>query len=232
MASDKELIESWKKSRNYMSYQQLKARHKNMVYHTVNRYAAASVPRAALEAEAWKLFDDAVNNYKGDKNAKFSTYLNYQLRKVDRYTKKYQNIARIPEALAARIGDYDRASETLSVNLGRHPTHHEVANHMEMPVNHVMQLHKSRRGDLFEGKFEEGVEIVKKEQHTDWLLKELRDELNIQEQQVYDHLIGHGKRKTTNKKLLAKKLGMSPGRISQITRKIALKLKPHVNKRY
>jgi len=230
VVSDKELIERWKKKRDYMAYKQLKDRHKRMVYYTVNRYAAASVPRSALEAEGWKLFDDAVNNYKPNAGAKFSTYLNYQLRKLDRYTKKYQNIARIPEALSSKIGDYDRASQTIMKNKGRQPTHSEMSNALNMPVKQVKQLHKSRRGDLYEGKFEHA-DIELNIEKGNWLLRELRDELNPQERQVYDHLIGHKKQKITNKKKLAAKLNMSPGRISQITRSIAVKIKPHLNKR-
>ncbi len=231
MASDAELIQRWKTKRDYMAYQQLKRRHKNMVYKTVHRYSAANVPKQALEAEAWKLFDDAVKNYKPNKGAKFSTYLNYQLRKLDRYTKKYQNVARIPEALASRIGDYDRASQQLTTNLGRQPTHGELADQLEMPVRHVRQLHKSRRGDLYEGKFEAGVDIIETQEKTDWLLKEVRDELTPQERRVYDYLIGYRKKKITNKKELAKKLGMSPGRVSQITRSIAMKIQPHLRRR-
>lgn len=231
MASDKELIESWKKKRDYMAYQQLKRRHKNMVYKMVNRYKAANIPQTALEAKAWTLFDDAVQKYKPTKGAKFSTYLNYQLRKLDRYTKKYQNVARIPEALASKIGDYDRASNKLTKKLNRQPTHGEMANALDMPVKHVKQLHKSRRGDLYEGKFEDTDMIEEMSLKTDWLLRELRDELSPQEKKVYDYLIGHNKKKVTSKKKLARKLGMSPGRVSQITRSIATKIQPHLHKR-
>ncbi len=230
MASDKELIERWHRKKDRMAYKQLKKRHKNMVYYMVNRYKAANVPQQALEAEAWKLFDDAVKNYNPKAGAKFSTYLNYQLRKLDRYTKKYQNVARIPEALASKIGDYDRASQQLTTQLGRQPTHREMSRTMNMPVKHVRQLHKSRRGDLYEGKFEQ-VDIMGPSGKGDWLLKELRDELNPQEKRVYDHLIGYKKRKITNKKKLARKLGLSPGRVSQITRNIALKIDPHLKQR-
>lgn len=226
---DTDLIKRWKKNRDYNAYQQLKRRNKNMVYKKVNTYSASPVPTSALEAEAWKLFDDAVNSYDPKKGAQFSTHLNYQLRKLDRFTKKYQNIARIPENLSSQIGDYDRSVQTLGKQFNRQPTHSEVANHMGIPVKHVKQIHTSRRGDMFEGKSE--FDVNQLSDHSDWLLRELRDELNPQEKMVYDHLIGYKKRKYTNKKLLAQKLGMSAGRLSQITRSISTKIGPQLRKR-
>lgn len=229
MESDKDLIKRWKTKRDYSAYRRLKQRHRGMVFKYVNTYAAAAIPNSALEAEAWKLFDDAVGSYNPNAGAKFSTHLNYQLLKLDRFAKKYQNIARIPENVAAKIGDYDRTVQSLSQTLQRQPTHSEVAKQMRIPVRHVKQIHVSRRGDMFEGKSEFETQDLR--DHSDWLLKELRDELNPQEREVYDHLIGYRKRKMTSKKKLAQKLGISPGRLSQITRSISVKLKPHLHKR-
>lgn len=231
MITDEELISAWRKGRDMEAYRTLKNRHKGMVFQSVNVYSASSVPRASLEAEAWTLFDDAVENFKYDTGAKFSTYLNFQLRKLDRHTKKYQNMARIPEALAGKIGNYERANLELGQQLQRQPTHKELAKHLGMPVKHVQQIHKSLRSDLFEGKFEgQGQENPLQVKQDQWLLEELREELQGQEREVYDYLIGYKKRKITNKKELALKLNMSPGRVSQITGNIAKKLDPHLKK--
>lgn len=225
--TDEDLIRDWKQRRNLMSYKALKNRHSGMVHQMVNRYAASSVPRTSLEAEAWKNFDEAIERFNPDAGAKFSTFLNYQIRKIDRHTKKYQNIARIPEALSAKIGDYDRHFQEQSMALKRQPTQKEMSKILGMPPKHIKQLVESRRSDLWEGKFEGEHEQTIAD---NWLLEELREELNPQEQGVYDHLIGYKKRKITNKKELAAKLGMSPGRISQITRNISDKIGPHLKK--
>lgn len=229
--TDEELIENWKKKKDKASYNKLKNRHKSMVFMFVNRYQSSSVPRSALEAESWTLFDDAVNNYKPNQGAKFSTYLNYQLRKLDRYTKKYQNVARIPEGLAGKIGDYDRAEQEFKIKHDRIPTHKEMSKQLKMPVSHVRRLNRSRRSDFFEGIFEGNPLDPGEKDTADWLLIELREELTPQERRVYDHLIGYNTQQVTSKKDLAKKLGMSPGRISQITRSIAKKIQPHLRKR-
>lgn len=228
--SDEELIVKWKQQNDYTAYRKLKDKNRGMVMQAVNTYRAANIPSSSLEAEAWTLFDDAVNNFKTTEGAKFSTYLNYQLRKLDRHTKKYQNVARIPEALAGKIGDYDRVQQELAQRTGKQPTHQEMAKAMGMSVKHVKQLHTSRRGDIYESWSEEDGGI-NYDERTNWLLVELRDELTEQERKVYDHLIGYNTKMITNKRELAAKLGMSPGRVSQITGDISRKISPHLKKK-
>lgn len=230
--TDEELIKEWKTKRDFRAYSEVKKRNRGMVFKYVNKYRAASVPQAALEAEAWKLFDDAINNFQPGTGAQFSTYLSYQLRKLDRYTKKYQNVARIPESLAGEIGNYDRKFNQHVKKFKAPPTHEQMSKATGMEIGHVERLHRSRRSDLFEGMYEGDVQEGRDLQEaSQWLLIELREELSPQEQRVYDHLIGYNKPKITNKKDLARRLGMSPGRISQITGSIARKIKPHLKKR-
>lgn len=229
--SDEDLLNNWKHKNDYGSYRKLKDRHKGMVMQAVNMYRAANIPTASLEAEAWTLFDDAVNNFKTNKDAKFSTYLNYQLRKMDRHTKKYQNVARIPEALSGKIGEYDRFVGDFAQKNGKQPTYSEIAKGLGMKVKHVKQLNMSRRADVYESR---GVstEGIDQDERINWILVDLREELGPQEQMVYDHLVGHGGVKPiSNKRDLAKKLNMSPGRISQITTDIAKKIQPHLKKK-
>jgi DNA-directed RNA polymerase sigma subunit (sigma70/sigma32) len=228
--SNEELIDRWKKQNDYTAYRKLKEANKGMIMQAVNMYRAASIPTASLEAEAWILFDDAVNGFDNKAGAKFSTYLSYQLRKLDRHTKKYQNIARIPEALSAKIGDYDRSFTHMSQELGRQPTHKEMSKKLGISVKQVKQMNTSRRSDIFESwKPDEGG--ISSEEKTNWVLIEVRDELSPQEREVYDYLIGYKRKQITNKRELATKMGMSPGRISQITGDISRKVAPFIKKR-
>jgi DNA-directed RNA polymerase sigma subunit (sigma70/sigma32) len=225
--TDQELIEAWKLRRDQSSYDELKRRYKNMVYKTVNTYRAAAVPTTALELEAWSLFDNAVNTYDATKGAGFSTHLTFHLRRIDRFTKKYQNVGRIPEAKAAQIGQLDRAIGELQQKIGKPPSHHQVAKHLNWKPVQVQELQNLRRGDLFEGimEFEAGG-VSGVSDRARWILKSFREELNPQEQQVYDYLTGHETKKITNTQQIALKMGVSPGRISQIRGAIARKLKP------
>lgn len=229
---DDELVNQWKKNDHQDAYDELSNRHKGMVYQQTNKYRASPVPQPALESQAWQHFDDAVNTYDPDAGAKFSTHLNYRLRKLDRYNKTYQNVARIPEELSYKIGDFDRSQNDLQNELGRQPTEDELAKRMGEDKGVVNRLRKSRRQDLYQGRFEgEQDDPNSLDPEADSLLRDIREELPEQEQEIYDHLTGYGgKKKFESKTELARKLGMSPGRLSQITRKISQKIKPHMHK--
>lgn len=207
-------------------------RHKGLVEFNIMKYQAASVPRATLEVEAWKLFDDAVKNYQIGSAAKFSTFASIYLYRLDRYTKTHQNVARIPEGLASNIGRYDRASLQLREELGREPTHKELGRAVGLSAKRVATLETSRRRDLFEGGFEGDTEVtLGRTMANKHVLEDVRPLLNQQELLVYDHLIGFGGvKKMEDNNALAAKLGLSAGRVSQIKKSIAEKIGPHVRK--
>lgn len=228
---DDTLIDKWRNKNHQPAYDELQRRHTPMVHQRVNKYNASSVPRQALEAQAWQHFDDAVEKYDPDAGAQFSTHLYNHLRGLDRYNTKHQNIARIPEALSNRIGDVDRASETLEREHGERPSAQQIGQQVGMDPTHVNRLQKARRQDLFEGKYEGEVESDGLDGASEQLLRDIRHEFSGQEQQVYDHLTGFGgKDKYTSKKELARELGLSASRISQITRKIKQKMEPHLQR--
>lgn len=232
MATDKELIKRWRTKRDQAAYDELARRHKNMVYHRSNMYRASPVPQPALEAQAWQHFDDAVNNYDLNSPAKFSTYLSYSVRKVDRYNKSHQNIARMPEELAYKIGDYNTALNNLQIKHNRQPTQAEISKHMGVKKSVVKRLETGLRQDLFQGQFKgEQDDPDAIADNAESLMRDIRHEFTPQEREVYDALTGFGgKKPVTNKSVLARRLGMSPGRLSQITGSIAKKMKPHLHK--
>jgi len=228
---DDELIQEWKQREDQEAYDELQRRHKGMVYQQTNKYQASPVPQPALEAEGWKHFDDAVEGYDPEAGAQFPTYLNYRLRKVDRFNKNYQNIARIPEGTARKIGDYDRARESLEHEHGRQASTDEIAEKAGIDPREAERLEKGRRQDLYEGKYEGEQLHDPAEAKGDQVLKDVRAELSDQEKEVYDHLTGHGDvEKVESKQELAKKLGLSPGRVSQISTGISKKIKPHLHR--
>lgn len=230
-ADDDELIQKWQQEEHQPAYDELRNRHKGMVYQQTNKYQASPVPQDALETQGWIHFDEAVDNYDPNQGAQFPTYLNYRLRKLDRYNKKYQNVGRIPEARAAKIGDYNRAREDLEHELGRQPEAGEIAQKAGIDDNEVQRIEKGQRQDLYEGKYEGEQLHDPAEARGEQVLRDARHELTDQEKEVYDHLMGYGgKEKVESKQELAKKLGMSPGRVSQISGNVARKIKPHLHR--
>ena len=228
---DPELIDRWQAHRDEPAYDELKNRHGNMVYHQANRYRASSVPQPAIEGQAWNLFDQAVDDYDPSKGAKFPTYLNYRLRRLDRFNKKYQNIARIPEQTARKIGDVQTASESLQQSQNKMPSAEDIAQEAGVEPDMVEQIQKLQRKDLYEGQYE-GQQLQEgTDEKANKLLHDIRGELAGQEREVFDRLTGMGgAEKVDSKKELARQIGLSPGRVSQITSEIARKIKPHLHR--
>lgn len=229
--SDDDLVRAWRSRKDAAAYKELRRRHTGLVMYHVNKYAAASVPRAALEAEGWRLFDEGVTAYKPGSAAKFSSFVSYYLMRLDRYTKTNQNVARIPEGLSSQIGKYDRAHSQLVNDLGREPTTQELASATKMAPKRLLALEGVRRRDLFEGGYEGEAEVdAQRAAYNRSLLVDARDLLNPQERTVYDKLIGHNTPQVTDKQRIARELGISPGRVSQISNEIARKIKPHLDR--
>jgi len=229
--SDAELIKSWKSRRDQAAYAELKSRYKLMVLKQANIYRSAPIAFENIVSQAWLLFDDAVNSFNPNMGAGFSTRLGYTLKRLDRYVKTYQNMARIPENQSAQIGTVNRARGELRLQLGREPSDHEVGKKLKLKTKVVTTLRRAQRKDLFEGLFEENpIDMDTRSESIDYVLRNARFELNQQEREVYDRLMGFGgKPKARSRATLAKSLGMSQGRLSQITSSIAKKIKPHLH---
>ena len=231
MKTDEELVADWKSKRDHAAYSELKRRYRLMVLKQANVYRSAPVAFENVVSQGWLLFDDAVNSFDPKKGAGFSTRLGYTLRRLDRYVKTYQNIARIPEGQSAKIGDMNRARASLGLDLGREPTDRELGKKLKLKTKTVTTLRRAQRKDLFEGIFEETpIDLDTRAESVDYVLRNARYELDGQEQQVYDRLLGlNGKPKARSKKSLAKSLGMSQGRLSQITSSISKKIRKHLH---
>ena len=228
--TDDQLIMRWKRSRDQKAYDELKRRHSGLVYQAVNRYAASGVPLPTLEAQGWLSFDDTVNSYNPSSAAKFPTFLVINLKRIDRFVKTNQNMARIPEGLALSIGRYDRAKSKLTEDLGRDPNDKELARASGLTMSRMKQLEVSRRKDLFEGGFEGEGHDQNQETKGEQLLLDIRDMLSGQEREAYEYLTGIGRAKLS-KFETSKRMRISPGRLSQITGNIQRKSQPLINKR-
>ncbi|MFB6374448.1 MAG: sigma-70 family RNA polymerase sigma factor [Bradymonadaceae bacterium] len=223
---DDELVELWRDQDHDDAYQQLKKNNEGIVYNQANRFRASPVPQKAIESQAWQHFDDAVDNYDPDSEAQFSTYLHNRLKSLDRYNKKRQNIARIPEERARKISTYETHRDRLQDELGRQPKPEEIAEQDDdLDPEEVKRIQQENRQDLYEGQYEGTQSFQGKGDKGNQILQDIREDLEPHEQEVYDHLIGHEDTpKLDTKKEVADKLDVSPGRVSQITSGIADKV--------
>ena len=171
----------------------------------------------------------ALRRYDPTKGTMVSSHVHNNLKGLNRFVKKHQNFTRIVETQANRIGDYDRAKEAFSVELGRDPTTLELADRLKMSVNKVTRLEHEKRRDQFaalqtpDNPFESNPfeKVLPAERE---IIQMLPYELTLDEQKVFNHLFGQGGvRKDTKTGSIAKTLGWSDSKVSQLKKSITKK---------
>lgn len=200
----------------------------------VNRHAPPRMYRPAIEAEARALTVKALKKYDPSRGAQITTHVTTNLRGLNRFVKKHQNFTRIVEAQAHKIGELQRTQDSLTEELGRPPTSLEIADRMKIGVKKVERLKLEMRPDIFvipSGGEEGGMDLNPFTEmspvHRE-IVEMLPYELTTEEQQVFSHLFGlNGKKKTSSTGEIARSLGWSDSKVSQVKKKIADKYKAY-----
>ena len=199
----------------------------------VNRQRAPRIYKPAIDAHARTLTVQALRRYDPTYKASVSSHVYNNLKGLNRFVKQHQNFTRIVEQRAAKIGDYDRATETLKGSLGRDPTSHELADHLKMSVRNVERLKLEVRPDIFTHSTAEFGDISPFEDelpvHRE-IVEMLPYELTLDEKRVFDHLFGRGgqkEEKSTN--IIARNLGWSPSKVSQVKKSITKKYRSYMD---
>jgi DNA-directed RNA polymerase specialized sigma subunit len=202
----------------------------------VKEWKPPAIPKSAFEAELTKHVIKAIEGYNPDRGASLNTHVNYRIQKAKRYMVQQQNLARIPEAQAYRIGAIQRAQDELSEQFGRAPTHAEIAGHMmendergrKFTAKQVGTIVKAMRRDIPSSMWESDPEPQQVRREHE-ILPLMRDALTPQEQQVFDHIYGHnGTPVISSTGQLATRLGISQSQVSRIKSSIATKYKQYI----
>jgi len=200
------------------------------VNYTINKYKtkggiSGNIPEPALKAEVQNNLIDAFESYDPSKNVKLNTYATHHLKKTHRYFVTHQNTARIPEPYANRIGQYQTTYSHMQEALRRPPSVHELADELKWPVSHVETMQKSLRQDLSSHMFQ--VDPISLQTSRWGEVKALVPyELSSQEKAVFELLMKEGK--PVSKTEIARKLNISPSRVSKINKKIADKIQRYM----
>lgn len=168
-------------------------------------------------------------DYDPDKSA-MSTYLyNFSLPKVNRYIKKYQNDARIPEGRAQKISTFNNAEDELRTELGREPSDQEMADELAWDVDEVRRMRKSQRGEVNISNVDMIGNLPTKEySELDDVYHYLIYELDHEEQKVFKHLTGYDGAEKKNGKEIAQDMGVSQAKVSKIKNKINEKMRQYI----
>jgi DNA-directed RNA polymerase specialized sigma subunit len=203
-----------------------------LIQKTVNTYQKADVSEPALRAQSENQLIQGLHSYSPGK-ASLSTHLGWQMRGVGRFVEKHQNVARIPGSRIRFVGRFQNAKSELGDELDREPTLTEVAKRSKLTVGQAGKLQKEIRTVRLTGMMtdetgapiggETGDHTVNADRER---LELIYYDLSTPEKQVVDLILGRGVPHpiiSTNE--LAKKLGVSAARVSNIRASVVAKMK-------
>jgi DNA-directed RNA polymerase sigma subunit (sigma70/sigma32) len=174
----------------------------------------------------------AAQSFDPERGVAFNTHVQNRLKKAQRYNSRYQNIGYIPEDQARYIGPLRRAQNELTDNLGREPTHAELATQLGLPVKRVTTLISVIKKDVPSSHYESDPSAFTTTRESDvvrLMQKRPGEYLNPQEVTVFNHVYGvNGARKLTDTTGLASQLGLSQPKVSRLKTSIADKIKKHM----
>lgn len=216
-----ELWQTWKADPNPQTLQPLLKQFEPTFNYAVKSWRAPKVNESAFRAEITSHAIKALENYDPNRGASLVTHVTGRIQKAKRFNTQAQNMAYIPEEKAKYIGKIDAARDQLYDELGREPTHVELAPIVGISAKRVKEIQGLRRADIHSSTFQSDPNGYAGSRDQE-IISLLRPELKGDEQVVYDHVYGqNGKRTVTSTGELAKILGKSPSQISRIKSRIA-----------
>lgn len=225
---DEDLVRRWQKNRDMAALDQLRRDTRALVQSQVNKYRSNAVPQPLLEARADQILVESINSFKFNTGASFRTHLFTNLRHLNRYSVARSNIATIPEARAQKIGVYRRVYERLAAEKHRPPTTSELADELSWPQSQVLDMQRSLRADVMASNVEVPTPMDMNERRRARVMDEIWYELTPDEQRVFAHLIGRGKKKLEKGGDIARATGFSQAKVSQLRTAIAHKIEVHL----
>jgi DNA-directed RNA polymerase specialized sigma subunit len=219
--ADFDLWKAWKEGgENPNEFRPLLHKFRGMIRKRANRWAnQADLPQATVFAEFNKQFLHAAKTYNPNKGAGLGTWVDNNLRKAQRWVATYQDPTRVQEQRYYKIGEFQGAVSHLDDVKGREPSTRELAEHLGWTEKEVGRMQSELRGSLFSSGFEYDPTTILPSREAE-VLRFVRYQLGNEELQVYDYTTGAFGKPQLKPGEIAKKLKMSPSKVSRIRNKI------------
>lgn len=181
-----------------------------------------NLPEAYIDAMVKKHVLHALNTWDPAK-AQMNTHILNRMHKVKREVSQYQNPGRLAEASHWKVPAAQNVQANLTEELGRDPTREELAHALGTSTEEAHRLRAGTRRDLsaIEG---QNRWVTPEADQQSALLRDFAQELPPLEQQVLYMVFGLEGHPELQAKDIASKLGLTPGRVSQIRRELADKV--------
>lgn len=193
----------------------------------LRRYAGGDDP--LLYAKARRLAFDSLAGYDPQRGG-LEPHLYSQLQGLRRISQRQNRVLGVPERVAIDRGHVERMSTELEHELGRHPSDQELMDRAGFSAKRLARI-RQYVPPIAEGTLESANQQVFGEvspvggaSRADLWKQIVYDDLDPHHQSVMEHTLGMNGRKPLDNASLAKKLGRSPGAISQAKQRIQTKL--------
>jgi len=218
---DLDLWKEWRKTRSPAVLQQLLEGLKPLLNREISKWDS-TVPRAALESKARLLAVDALENYDPNRGAAVGTHVASRIRKISRSVYPYQNVARLPENQQLLYNTFQVAQNKLIDDLGRDPTHEELADALSWTPKKVGDFQNAfGRRELVES---EGA-LMGDDGEPDSVVDFYYHGLSPEDKLLFEDVTGYGKGIRLTNAGLRRKYKLSQGQLSYRKRKFIDQLK-------
>ena len=149
--------------------------------------------------------------------SRIRTHLHTQLQGLKRYNAKQRQILKVPERIMLDRRNMDSMRQELEDELGREPTDDELARRTGFSRRRLKRIRSYEPGantGLLSAVSENGFDPAVQSDSDVWL-QTIYDDLSPMDQKVFEWTLGWNGHRSLSNQEIARKLGRSPGAISQ-----------------
>jgi RNA polymerase primary sigma factor len=229
-----ESFNNWKKNQTPESNDMMLQKIQPIIEAALKSYVGQDVP-PSVRLHANRMALEALNTY-DPAQAKLKTHLMSHLQGLRRVYAKSNQILNVPERVQIDSYHLNQAMNELTDKLGREPTDQELSDHTGMSLKRIETIRSFKPGisegaateAMFSGDDEyvndPAVNIPGTSDSGDAWRRFVYDGLDPRSQMVMEHTFGMNGKEVLDNEALARKLGISPARVSQIRAEIQKKL--------
>lgn len=186
-------------------------------------------PKPLLRARAKAYAVRAVKTYNPMSGARLQSWVVTQMQPLSRYSKNLQPV-HVSDDLYRQSSDLHRMAQDYEFEYGHEPSDEELADYSGVSVKKIRKFKEARPAVSSESQFLEAgsndaagtlLPAVQTVNHTSTAAEMVYNELSVRDKMIYDHKTGqHGKSELPAIEI-AKRLGVSPAYVSQVSARIA-----------
>lgn len=239
-AEQDEPFSTWEKNRTPENLLRVVDHHQNTIDQAVKAIVG---PNASplVQRRAQLMAAEAVQNYDPKRKVPLKHYIQSQLSSLRRYHAQLVDVVPMPERLRREGALLQRATEELWAKLDREPTADELADHTGISIKKQEKIRRRSRATMNEGRLAAMAEMDGGDDAQDFMpavsrvdpMQELIDyayfDMDPVDQVIYAHRTGYRGAKVLSNADVAKKLGISPGAVSQRAAKIEQRIQELAN---